>query len=117
MTPIKNVFLAALLTLTLAACNGAGAQASHDVGSAQAHALVEQGATLLDVRTQGEWDGRHLPGAVLIPVQSLESRMSEIPRDHPVVVYCQSGGRAARATEMLVAAGYDAHNLGGIDAW
>lgn len=104
----------ALVTTT--ACGSAESQSRH-VDSARAHELVSQGATLLDVRTDGEWSEGHLPGAVHVPVQELEARMSEVPRDHPVVVYCLSGGRSARAAGMLSAAGYDTYDLGAMASW
>jgi adenylyltransferase/sulfurtransferase len=48
----------------------------------------------------------------------LEDRLAEIPKNLPVVAHCQSGGRSARATEILRRHGYQAHNLiGGIRAW
>lgn len=115
MMSMIRTLAAALFVLSVAACSTASSQAH--VGSAEAHTLVAQGATLLDVRSQGEWDGGHLPGAVLIPLQQLEARLAEVPRDHPVVVYCQSGGRSAQAATMLAAAGYDVHDLGGIGNW
>lgn len=101
---------------TLAAC-GSAASDGPAVSSAEAHKLVSGGATLLDVRSLGEWQQRHIEGAVLVPVGELEARITEIPRDKPVVVYCASGGRSATATAKLRAAGYDARNLGGIDRW
>lgn len=104
---------AAVVTTT--ACSSAQSQAR--VGSAEAHRLVEGGATLLDVRSDGEWAEGHLPGAVHIPVQQLSSRMGEVPRDHAVVVYCLSGGRSAQAASMLASAGYDVHDLGGMSNW
>lgn len=116
MTTVRTVLATFVLALALAACSGS-ASASHHVSSTEAHTLVDQGATLLDVRTQGEWDSGHLPGAVLIPISELGARMSEVPHDHPVVVYCQSGGRSAQATELLASAGYDVHDLGGIGNW
>jgi phage shock protein E len=104
------------LLLGAGACSTAASQAHH-VERAEAHRLVAEGATLLDVRTPGEYQAGHVEGARNIPVQELAARMSEVPRDHPIVVYCQSGGRSAQATAMLVAAGYDAHDLGGIANW
>lgn len=85
--------------------------------SAEAHTLVAGGATLLDVRTPGEFESRHLEGAVNIPVDEVEARVAELPRDKTIVVYCQSGARAATATSVLRAKGYDARSLGGIGAW
>lgn len=117
MHTLRTALLTTALGLAIAACSGSASSQSHHVDSAEAHRLVEQGATLLDVRTEGEFAGGHLPGAVLVPVAELASRMSEVPRDRPVVVYCQSGGRSARAAEMLAAAGYDVHDLGGIASW
>ena len=82
-----------------------------------ARALVAQGATLLDVRTGGEWAMQHLEGARHIPVAELSSRLTELPRDRPVVVYCASGFRSARAAGMLAEAGFTVHDLGAIDRW
>ena len=102
---------------------GGGSGASGRAGAAsaidgpRAHALVAQGATLVDVRTPGEWENGHVEGAKLIPVQELAERIAEIPRDRPVVVYCASGARSARAAAMLAAAGYDARDLGGMSRW
>jgi rhodanese-related sulfurtransferase len=117
MRTIHTTSLALLLLLPIPiGCSG-GDGGSHRVASAEAHALVEAGATLLDVRTEAEWSAGHLPGAVLIPVGELGARIAEVPRDRPVVVYCQSGGRSAQAAEMLASAGYDVHDLGGIGSW
>lgn len=102
-----------------AASTGGGASAGHatSVDGAEAQRLVAQGATLLDVRTTGEWEGGHLEGAVLIPIRDLEARLAEIPRDKAVVVYCASGARSARAAAILSGAGYTAHDLGGMSNW
>ena len=54
--------------------------------------MVEGGATLLDVRHQDEWDAGHAPDAVLVPLDQLGERSTEIPADQPIVVICRSGG-------------------------
>ena len=56
---------------------------------------------LLDVRGPVEHARRHLPGAVLLPLPELVTRAAEVPRHRPVVVYCQSGVRSAKAVELL----------------
>jgi phage shock protein E len=109
---IRGTILAALAGLAI----GCGAPAA-GIDGPTAHALVAQGATLLDVRTDEEWAAGHLDAAMHVPIASLETRLDEIPRDHPVVVYCASGVRSARATEMLRSAGYDARDLGGMRRW
>ncbi|MVN76580.1 molybdopterin-synthase adenylyltransferase MoeB [Hymenobacter sp. HMF4947] len=56
---------------------------------------------LLDVRGRLEYQRRHLPGALLLPLPELAARAAEVPRTRPVVVYCQSGVRSAKAVELL----------------
>ena len=73
---------------------------------AAARELVRQGATLLDVRTEAEFDSGHLEGAVNIPVDSLGFRHVEIDRTRPVVVYCKSGVRSASAKDYLLKRGF-----------
>ena len=74
---------------------------------------------LLDVRSPQEWAICRLPGAVLIPVDQLETRLDEVEREREIVVYCHSGMRSAMAAKLLRDQGYDrVRNLaGGIDAW
>jgi rhodanese-related sulfurtransferase len=80
--------------------------------------MVDDGATLLDVRRADEWEAGHAPEAVFLPLDELGDRYTELPTDRPIVVICKVGGRSARAAEALVGAGYEAVNLaGGMKAW
>lgn len=74
---------------------------------------------LIDVREPSEFAQGHLDGATLIPLGQVASRMNEIPKDRPVVVYCRSGHRSGMALELLKAAGYtNVKSLtGGMIAW
>jgi phage shock protein E len=92
-------------------------KAEDRISGKDAQTLVSAGATLVDVRSTQEFAEQHVEGARNIPVGDIESRMSELPKDHPVVVYCRSGMRAARAASALRAAGFTAYNMGGVDAW
>ncbi len=82
-----------------------------------AQRMVADGAVLLDVRTQGEWNDGHLEGATHIAVDELSGRLDELPKDKSVVTYCRSGARAERAATTLRAAGYDVYVLGGGSDW
>lgn len=91
-----------------------------DADGAKARELVAAGARVLDVRTPAETAQGVIPGALLIPIDSLESRAREIPSDRrPLLVYCAGGGRSAAACEFLARSGVAGlHNLsGGIGAW
>ena len=80
--------------------------------------LLERGACLIDVREPDEFIEARAPGASLIPLQSLPSRMGEVTGDQTVYVICKSGGRSEKAVEFLRANGIDAINVaGGTLAW
>ncbi|HUF12285.1 MAG TPA: rhodanese-like domain-containing protein [Longimicrobiales bacterium] len=68
--------------------------------------LRDGSAMVLDVRGRSEWEAGHLPGVENIPVGHLVDRLAEIPRDRPVVVHCESGGRSAIAASVLRAHGF-----------
>ena len=82
---------------------------------AAAHA---DGALVVDVREGAEYLAGHIPGARLIPMGQLPSRMAELPKGTPVYVICASGNRSSSMTSFLVSAGYDAWSVsGGTTAW
>lgn len=75
---------------------------------------------LLDVRTPGEFETAHIEGAVNVPLDELGGWLERADRPRrPVVLVCQSGSRAERARQQLVAAGWDGLNLleGGMNAY
>jgi molybdopterin/thiamine biosynthesis adenylyltransferase/rhodanese-related sulfurtransferase len=73
---------------------------------------------LIDCREPSEHAAASIEGAVLIPLRELQSNVKRLPKDRPIVVHCQSGGRSAIAVAMLKVQGFDARNLsGGIKAW
>jgi rhodanese-related sulfurtransferase len=97
----------------------ADAEASpKEVGRDEARKLVADGAQLVDVRADHEWEAGHIPGAVHIALPELPTRVAEIDKDRPVVVYCRGGNRSAMAATALGEAGYDVVKLsGGAVGW
>lgn len=83
-----------------------------DVESALAVASGER-PYLLDVRTSEEFVEGHLPEAINIPVDELRQRSNELPKDRPIVAYCQVGQRGYLATRLLRQRGFDVVNLSG----
>ena len=90
-----------------------------EINTGMAYQKVEEGAFLLDVRTQEEWIESHVEGATLIPLDELEARISEVPTDREVVVICHSGNRAKVGRDILLAAGHTSVSSvsGGIQGW
>lgn len=136
LSPFRAVVLAAAVaTLALSACsastptpaavtNSSGANAAPaalpvTVDTAEAARLRESGALVLDVREQYEWNEAHIPGATLIPLGELQSRISELPRDKQIVVVCRSGNRSQSGRDVLREAGFSSVTSmsGGLIRW
>tara|TARA_R100001369_G_scaffold88037_1_gene124035 strand:- start:326 stop:631 length:306 start_codon:yes stop_codon:yes gene_type:complete len=80
----------------------------------QVEDYIENGAIILDVRTQREWDNGHIEDAVHIPLSELNNRVSEVKIiNKPLVVCCASGARSAKASKFLNLKNIDAINGGG----
>ncbi len=78
-----------------------------------AHADALDGALLLDVRTEREYQTGAIPGAMLIPIDELRRRADELPRDRPIIAYCAVGIRGYTAARILHQLGFDVRNLSG----
>ena len=61
---------------------------------------------VLDVRTPGEWQQRHIDGSTNIPLSRLAERLAEVPRNRPVVAMCAGGYRSSIAASLLQRAGF-----------
>ncbi len=93
---------------------------SMDPAEARATLASRGGAfTLLDVRQPEEYADEHLPGATLVPLPELSTRLPELDPGRPTIVYCAIGGRSRIAAQMLAGKGWEkVYNLsGGIKAW
>jgi rhodanese-related sulfurtransferase len=84
----------------------------------EARGSIADGAQLVDVRTDHEWDAGRIGGATHLPLAELQERIGEIDKSRPVVLYCLGDNRAEMAAEALSSAGFDASALeGGIRSW
>jgi len=77
--------------------------------------LVKNGATIVDVRSKGEYAGGHIKGSVNIPVDQLENNLGKLTgKNKTIITCCASGMRSASAKSILLKNGYtDVHNGGG----
>ncbi len=75
-------------------------------------------ATLIDVREPREFAEAHVPGAQLIPMGQLPSRLADLPKDRPVYVICRTGNRSGAMGSLLDAHGFESLNVvGGTVDW
>jgi rhodanese-related sulfurtransferase len=134
--PMRPAIIASFMlaaSLVFGACGGAAPAATpsrapvasvpasmpDSVSIAEAAALRDSGALLIDVREPSEWAAGHISGATLIPLGQLASRLSEVPRDRTIVTVCRTGIRAAQGRDILRQAGLTAVTsmAGGMTDW
>ncbi len=73
---------------------------------------------LLDVREPHEWEISRIPGAILMPMDTVPGQLDELDPTVEYVVQCKTGGRSMEVTRLLRGAGFRARNLhGGINAY
>lgn len=76
--------------------------------------LIKQGATIIDVRTKGEYQGGHIKGSVNIPLDILNNNLSKFKKDKTIITCCASGVRSASAKSILKSNGFtEVYNGGG----
>jgi rhodanese-related sulfurtransferase len=122
--------LALVLVLCLTGCNAGISKESattvmtgyKQISQDEAKDMMarDDGHIILDVRRQDEYDAGHIPGAILIPNESIDKeRPKELPDlDQIILVYCRSGRRSKEASEKLAKMGYtNIYEFGGIITW
>ncbi len=113
-------FVAFVIYLIALAGGGSsgGSGLARDISVDEAYQMYQGDAFVLDVRTQEEWDEYHAPNATLIPLDELQARISEVPKDREILVVCRSGNRSQEGRDILLAAGYNATSMtGGLKEW
>lgn len=92
-------------------------QSSQEVNIETIKTDVSNGALLIDVRTEEEYQAGYIEGADLFTLARLQNgETPDVPKDNKIYVYCRSGNRSAEAASLLKSAGYlDVVDLGGIN--
>ena len=120
---MKRIIPFLLSILLLTGCSGGTSDGSYEqITQEKAKEMMDtQEVIILDVREQSEYDSGHIPGAVLLPVGSIdeETAAAVIPeKDSTVLVYCRSGNRSKTASSTLAGLGYtNVYEFGGINTW
>ena len=123
---MKKLILLLLAVILLTAC---GKDKENDQGAVYVNITAEEakqimdseeGYIILDVRTQEEYDGGHIPGAIVISHEEIAEKAEDVltDKDQLILVYCRSGRRSKIAAEALVELGYtNIKEFGGIIDW
>ncbi len=126
---MKKVFIlliSALLIFSLAACTmpwDKNSDGYKQISYEEAKKIMdeEKDIIILDVRTQEEFEGGYIKGAVLFPSQEVNEKTvdEKLPdKDQKILIYCSSGGRSKKVAQQLVDMGYtNIYEFGGINSW
>lgn len=89
-----------------------------DIDVAELERRMQHDGTVVDVREPMEYVDGHVPGARLVPMGQLASRLGEIDKSRPVYLVCRSGNRSGAMVDLMLGHGFDAYNVaGGTVAW
>ena len=127
----KNLILVFALFLVFTAGCGASGPAADTEKSSPAFRQISQGEAkemmakddghvVVDVRRQDEYDAGHIPGAILVPNESIGCDSPEALPDYDqiILVYCRTGNRSKQAAQKLASMGYtNIYEFGGITTW
>lgn len=127
---MKKILIPLLLALQLV-LSGCGQKLDGDgmvyksyngISQEEAKEMMAQddGHVIVDVRRQDEYDAGHIPGAILIPNESIDMEQpEELPDlDQIILIYCRSGNRSKQAAQKLFNMGYtNIYEFGGINDW
>ena len=120
---MKRMLPFLLALFLLAGCGGNTSDGSYEqITQEEAKEMMDTlEVIILDVREQDEYDSGHIPGAVLLPVGTIDKDTAAevIPEtDSTVLVYCRSGNRSKTASSTLAELGYtNIYEFGGINTW
>ena len=108
-----------VLIIAVFALKPAATSGTTNVDAAGVEKAMSDGTRIVDVRSVGEFEGGHIPGAQNVPLDQFTAVTSQWDKTQPVLVYCQTGSRSAEAVTMLEAAGFTTilHYNQGIVAW
>ena len=111
MKRLAFILIAAVILLTGCSIGGTGNSASyHQITQEEAKEMMtkDDGHIIVDVRRQDEYDEGHIPGAVLIPNESITDKQPEQLPDlsQVILIYCRSGRRSKEASQKLADIGY-----------
>ena len=119
---MKKFLTAALMILIVALMTGCGETEYKHLTHEDAQQIMKSNpdAIILDVRTQDEFDKKHILNALLVPIENLrDGDFSKLPdKDATILIYCWTGRRAEDAAIILVEHGYkNVYEFGGLVDW
>lgn len=119
---MKKLFIILICGLFLVGCSDTNNEDDKMVSYLEAkEQIINHGAVLMDVRTEEEYNAKHIDGAVLLSLDTIsEETVADVvdSKETVIIVYCKSGNRSRQALEQLETLGYtEVYDLGSISNW
>lgn len=111
----KSILKLAILVLSLVLMAGCSKVSDEDILAGRK--AVENGAMIIDVRSQKEYNEGHVKGSVNIPIAYVDRMFNSLPRDKELVVYCRTGSRSAIAARLLREQGWIVYDVETQEDW
>lgn len=112
------VFLIFMITIFCIGCSGSYKHISQE--EAVQMMKADSNIIVLDVRTQEEYDKKHIPGALLLPIEDIrKGNLEKLPdKNQKILIYCWTGRRAGASAQILADEGYkNIYEFGGLVDW
>ena len=120
MHALKFFTLIIFAAVVLTGCGGSGEPKHLTAEEAAEFMATEKNYLIVDVRTLEEYEKKHIPNAILVPIDQLRAgKFDALPdKNQPLLVYCWTGRRAEDAAKILVDNGYkNVYEIGGLVDW
>ncbi len=110
---MRKILVIILAMFCLGGCSGSSYE-NLDMEEAYKAIMLDDSITVIDVRSSDEYNSGHIPKAINIPLDDIDS--INLEKDTTIYVYCASGNRSKEASQKLVDLGYKAvYNIGGLN--
>ncbi len=119
---MKKLFLSLIIFVTaiITGCSGSNSYQHLDADEAMKIIETEKNIVILDVRTAAEYEKKHIPGSVLLPIEELRNGNFKLLTDknQKILIYCWTGRRAEDSAKILAENGYtNVFEFGGLVSW
>lgn len=119
---MKKFFILLVGVILLSGCSSKSDENNGLISYMEAkEKIINEGAIVVDVRTEDEYNEKHIDGAILLDLDTInEDTVADVigSKDTIIIVYCRSGNRSSQALTKLEDLGYTkVYDLGSIDNW